>query len=112
MIIAVIQKTAVETLLNNLKEADFNLADVSVVMDDQKLRNAIARDTGPLKGATTANLTNKLIQAKISPQDAQAYANSLAQGKAVVAMTAAKEIEQAAVEMFQDYSPQLLKVTG
>ncbi len=112
MIIAVIPQTAVETLLNNLKEADWSLADVSVVMADQKLRDAIADDAGPLKGATPANLLSKLTRAGLSPHDAQGYVDSVAQGKTVVAMNAPKESEQAAVEMFKDYTPQYLKVTG
>ncbi len=111
MIIAIIPKSSsVETLLNNLSEADFSLSDVSVVLKNQKLRDQIADDAGPLKGVTFANLTASLVQHGLSKQDAQQYANAVAHGQALVAMNVAPESQQAAVEMFNDYSPQLLKV--
>ncbi len=98
-----------ETLLNNLYEADFDLADVSVIMSDLKLRKAIAKDRGPLKGANLSNVSNKLIQAGLSAQEAQLYTEAVAQGKVLVAMTVPPESQQAAKEMLQDHSAELIK---
>ena len=45
MLIAVLPNTSfTETLLNNLSEADFDLAQVSVVTRDPKVRDAMAED--------------------------------------------------------------------
>jgi hypothetical protein len=49
---------AAETLLNNLAEAEFNLADVSVLMRDAQQRAAIADDAGPLKGTDWRELAD------------------------------------------------------
>ncbi len=111
MIIATFPKSSyVETLLNNLSEADFNLADVSVIMRDQKLRNTIAQDVGPLKGTTFADLPGKLAQVGLSKPDAQSFTDAVAKGQALVVMNAPKGSEQAAAEMMKDQSATLVKV--
>ncbi len=99
-----------ETLLNNLAEADFKLSDVSVIMRDNKTRNAIAKDAGPLKGVAANTLAAKLTQNGLSKADAQAYSDAVAKGSILVAIAAPKESQQAAVEMLNDYAPQLVKV--
>jgi hypothetical protein len=110
MLIAILPKTSsTETLLNNLSEADFDLAQVSVVMLDLKLRNAVAKDAGPLKGARAANLAAKLAKAGLSPADAKPYLDAVAQGQVLVAMIAPSGSEAAAQEMFQDHSAQMIK---
>ncbi len=98
-----------EILLNNLSEADFNLADVSLIMSDQKLRNKIAKDKGPLKGVSSDQLSARLVQAGLSAQDAQAYQNAVAQGKVLAAMKAAPDVAEAAKEMFADQSGESIK---
>jgi len=113
MILALIPKpSSVETLLNNLQEADFDLASVSVILRDQQLRNQIAQDAGPLKGVVPSGLVKKLIALGLSKPDAQAYADGVTKGQALVAMTSPQESQAAAIEMFKDYDPQLLKVLG
>ncbi len=110
MIVGILPNAStVETLLNNLSEADFKLSDVSVVMQDLKQRDAIAKDAGPLKGATPTNISNKLVQAGLSPQDAKVYTDAVAQGKVLVAMKVPPESAQAAKEMLQDASAQQIK---
>lgn len=104
MLIAVLPNAStVETLLNNLSEADFDLAQVSVVMSDPKLRDAVAQDSGPLKGARLENLPATLAQAGLSQADA------VAQGKVLVAIAAPAESLPAAREMLQDHSAQLIR---
>ena len=98
-----------EILLNNLSEADFDLSDVSVIMQDLKLRDAIAQDGGPLQGADLSNLSARLVQAGLSAPDAKLYRDALAQGKVLVALTAPSGSEQAAKEMFQDQSAELIQ---
>jgi hypothetical protein len=111
MVIGIIPKSSsVETLLNNLKEADFDLEDVSVVMLDLKLRDTIARDRGPFKGVHAAQLVERLAKLGMSPQEAKTYGDALTQGGVFVAIKVAKESEQAAKEMLQDYTPQNLRV--
>ncbi len=111
MVISIIPKSSsIQTLLNNLKEADFSLDDVSVIMTDVKARDAVARDRGPFKGVTADNLASRLSKSGLSGSDAKTYADALAQGGAFVAIRVAKESEQAAKEMLQDYAPQNLRV--
>ncbi|MFN8458767.1 MAG: hypothetical protein U0401_29635 [Anaerolineae bacterium] len=92
--------SSAETLLNNLSEADFNLADISIIMRDSKLQRAIAPDTGPLQGAKLRNLVAKLRQAGLSPAEVEAYRAAVAQGKVLVAMIVPPEAQQAAAGMF------------
>ncbi len=111
MIFGVLPDSATtETFLNNLSEADFHLADVSVVMRDLKTRDAIAKDAGPFKGVKPEQLTGRLAHAGLSAQETQAYGDAVTQGKVLIAMTAPKGAEQAAVEMLQDHSAVLIKV--
>lgn len=110
MLIAIIpDASSTETLLNNLSEADFDLAQVSVIMRDPKLRDAIAKDAGPLKGVQFKNLTARLTQAGLSQQDVKSYAAGVTQGKVLVAMLPPAGSESAAQEMFQDHSAQMIK---
>ncbi len=113
MVIGIIPNpSSMPTLLNNLKEADFSLKDVSIIMSDAKTRNALAKDAGPLKGVAPAQLPAKLAQAGLSQADAKAYGDALAQGKVVVAIRTARGAEQPAIAMLQDYSPENVKVVG
>lgn len=111
MVIGIIPDAgSLPTLLNNLKEADFSLGDVSVIMADVKARNAAARDTGPFKGVTAAQLPKKLAGAGVSHQDAQPYADAVGKGKVFVAIRTAPGGEKAAAEMLADYAPELLRI--
>ncbi len=96
-------------MLNNLSEADFELAQVSVVMSDPKLRDAIAPDTGPLKGARLENLPVKLVQAGLPEADAKPYSDAITQGKVLVAIAAPAGLLTVAQEMLQDHSAQLIR---
>ena len=110
MIVGIIlDPSTAEILLNNLSEADFNLADVSLIMRDQKLRDKIAKDTGPLKGVRYEQISARLIQAGLSAQDAQAYQNAVAQGKVLAAMKTSPDLMEAAREMFTDQSGDSIK---
>ncbi len=105
-----------EILLNNLSEADFDLADVSLIMRDPKLRNKVAKDTGPLKGARYDQITTQLVKAGLSAQDAQTYQNAVAQGKVLAAMKTAPGTDQdvidSAKEMFSDQSGEAIREIG
>ncbi len=110
MIIAILpDASTTEILLNNLSEADFNLSDVSVVMRDLKTRRAIAPDTGPLKGVSPKGVVARLTEAGLSQQDARRCGDAVAQGKVLVAMTVPTGAEQAAKEMIQDHSGQVIE---
>ncbi len=110
MIIGIIPITSIETLLNNLSEAGFSVKTVSVVMQDVNLRNKITKDAGPFKGITVATLANKLTQLGMSASDAQAYVGAVNKGGAFVAIAPPAASQQAALEMLNDYKPQLVKV--
>ena len=111
LVIGIISKSSTaETLLNNLSEADFDLKDVSVMMRDQKARDAIAEDAGPFKGLALVDLVNRLVQVGLSKPDAQKYADAVAQGKVLIAIATPRESESAASEMLQDASAELIKV--
>ncbi len=98
-----------EILLNNLSEADFHLADISLIMRDQKLRDKVAKDTGPLKGVRYDQISARLLQAGLDAQDAQAYQDAVAQGKVLAAMKTAPDVADAAKEMFADQSGESIK---
>lgn len=110
MIIGVVNPSSVQTLLNNLSEADFDLKTVSVVMQDPKQRAKMAKDTGPFKGITAATLGSKLAQLGMSAGDAKAYVDAVSKGGAFVAIAPPPASQQAALEMMNDYKPQLAKV--
>jgi hypothetical protein len=98
-----------ETLLNNLSEADFDLADVSVIMRNVKRRNAFAQDGGPLKGVTFGHLSDRLVQAGLSRPEAALYTEVVEQGKVLIVMTVIPEAQSAAREMLMDHSAELIK---
>jgi hypothetical protein len=101
--------SSAEILLNNLSEADFNLADVSIIMGDQELRDKIAKDAGPLEGIRFDQISTRLVQAGLSAQEAQAYHNAVAQGKVLAAMNIASDLVEAAKEMFSDQSGEFIR---
>ncbi len=110
MIIGIIpDASTAEILLNNLSEADFNLKDVSLVMQDQKLRDKIAKDTGPLKGVRSDQVYATLVRAGLSGPDAQVYQDAVALGKVLAAMKTTPATVAAAKEMFADQSGELIK---
>ncbi len=110
MIIGILPNTSsTETLLNNLSEADFDLKTVSVILKDVKLRNKIAKDAGPFKGVTVANLATKLTGRGVSPADVQAYVDAINNGQVFVAIAPPQGSEAAAQEMLADYNPTLVR---
>lgn len=112
MILAIIPNSSnAESLLNNLSEADFKLADVTVVMSDPKARSAIADDAGPFKGTSLKDLPGKLSKAGLTPQETQACITAIGKGQVLIAMNAPKGSEQAAAEMMHDQSATFVKVT-
>ena len=100
--------SAVEILLNNLAEAEFDLREVSVIARDSRQRKAIAKEGGPLKGATLGTLADRLVEAGLPAEDARLCRNAVAEGKVLVAMAVPPEAEKAAKEMFQDHAAQLI----
>lgn len=111
MVIGILLKSAhAEMLLSNLAEADFDLKDVSVIMHDQKARDAIAKDDGPFKGIVPSNLGDKLSHVGLSKQDVKICTDAVNQGKVLVGIACAQESESAAAEMFKDHSAEFIKV--
>jgi hypothetical protein len=105
MIVGIIpDASTAEILLNNLSEADFNLADVSLIMRDQELRDKIAKDVGPLKGLRYDQISARLVQAGLSATDAQSYQDAVAQGRVLAVMDAAPDLVEVVREMFTDQS--------
>ena len=110
MVIGVLPDAAIaETLSNNLAEAEFNLADVSVLMRDEKQRAVIADDAGPLKGIHWRELAQHLTDAGLGQAEAQQYAEAIEHGKVLVAIAVSKEAEPAAREMLQAHTAQLIR---
>jgi hypothetical protein len=98
-----------ESLLNNLSEADFNLDDISVMIQDINLRNRIAKDLGPLRGVELKDLENTLTGFGLSQETAVSCNQAVLNGKVLVVMKIEEKYRSAAVEMFQDHSAQLIK---
>lgn len=110
MLIAVLPDSShTETLLNNLSEAGFDLAQLSVVARDAKLRDAIAKDAGPLQGASLKGLAARLVSAGVPRAEAKPYADAVRGGKLLVAIVTPPESEAAAKEMLQDHSAELIR---
>ena len=100
---------AAEKLLNNLAEAEFDLADVSVLMRDAKQRAAIADDAGPLKGADWHELADRLAETGLARKEARQYAEAVDHGQVLVAIATTKQTEPAALEMLRDQAAQLIR---
>jgi hypothetical protein len=98
-----------EALLNNLAEAEFNLADVSVLMRDARQRAAIADDAGPLKGTDGQQLADRLVKTGLARREAEQYAEAVDHGKVLVAIAASERTEAVAYEMLQDHAAQLIR---
>jgi hypothetical protein len=110
MILGILQTaSSLETLLNNLSEADFDLGDVSVLMQKVELRNAIAPDSGPLKGTQPGQIKERLVQAGVSEQNAELCYQAVCDGKVLVAMQVEEQYRRSAEEAFEDHSAQLIK---
>lgn len=110
MIVGIIpDASTAEILLNNLSEADFNLEDISLVMRDQKVRDKVAKDTGPLKGLKFDQIDDRLVRAGLSMEEAKVYQDAVSQGKVLAAMKTSPDILDAAKEMFSDQSAELIR---
>ena len=110
MVIGVLPDAATaEALLNNLAEAEFNLADVSVLMRDEQQRAAIADDAGPLKGTHWREVAHHLTEAGLGHSEAQQYAEAVDKGKVLVAIAASEKTEPVAREMLHDHAAQLIQ---
>jgi hypothetical protein len=101
--------STVETLLNNLSEADFDLAQVSVIMYDVKTRDKIAKDVGPLKGVHPDRLAAELNRQGLAAAAAQHALETMQAGQVLVAMNVDPQSASAAREMFQDMKAEILK---
>jgi len=109
MIVAILSKTSdVESLLNSLSEADFDMQDVSVIMQDLATRSKIAPDAGPLKGVQPAHISPALLEAGLTKDAAKRCKEALGAGKIVVAMKVDPKYEAAARESFKDVSAELV----
>ncbi len=98
----------VESLLNNLSEADFELGSVSVIMTDTATRDKIARDVGPLKGVRPDQLAANLARLGLSKELSGHCVDMLQKGMILVAMNVPQAVMAAAKEMFQDQSGQII----
>ncbi len=101
--------SAAETLLNNLAEAEFDLADVSIVMCDLATRNAFAGDAGPLKGIRADDLIARLTAIGLSPDHARNCSEAVARGEVLVALTCSAQLRPVAVEMLKDYAARIIE---
>lgn len=111
MVIGIIQDSSTtEGFLNNLSEADFKLRNVSVIMSDPKLRDAIAKDTGPFRGITLNTLPTKLGKIGIPATDTQPYVDAVTNGRVFVVVQTPKSSAQAAAEMFNDVKAELVRI--
>jgi len=110
MLIGIIPDTShAETLLNNLSEADFNLADVSILMSDLKKRNLIAKDEGPMKSWDLSNLVPNLTKKGIPSPKAEYCIEAIKQGKVLFAMNISDKSRSAASEMIKDNSGEIIQ---
>ncbi len=110
MLIGIIPNTSqAETLLNNLSEADFKLADTSILMSDLKQRNLIAKDEGPMKGWKPSDLASNLTKKGLPPQKAEQCVEAVKQGKVLFAMNVPAESLSAAREMVKDHSGEIIQ---
>lgn len=110
MIWAILPDTSsTETLLNNLSEADFDLNEISVMMQDMSQRNTIFKDLGPLQGVELNKIEKALIKLGLSKEGAGSCKEAIIGGKVLVVMNVVEKFHPAAIEMFQDHSAQLIK---
>jgi hypothetical protein len=109
MVIGILPDAATtETLLNNLAEAEFDLADVSVVMRDCKQRDTIADDAGPLRGALPDRLAEHLTRAGLTTIETTGYVEAVRHDQVLVAIATTPLTTAAAREMLSDHTAQLI----
>ncbi len=110
MIIALFDNTTtVDTLLNNLSEAEFNLEDVSVITRDAAQSEALLPGQTLLRGALPESLAKTLIKQGLSEEAANQCQEAVTNGRILVIMNAPEEYRPAAEEIFQDHSAQLIQ---
>jgi hypothetical protein len=101
--------SSAETLLNNLSEAEFDLNAVSIIMQDVKLRDKIAKDVGPFKGIHPNKISAQLLKAGLNQTQVEFCVDALAKSKALAAMKVSPDLVSTAKEMFEDQSAQIIK---
>ncbi len=101
--------SSTETLLNNLSEADFDLDEVSVIMQDNAQRDVVAKDIGPLQGVELKSLVKSLIKLGLSEEGAENCRDAVLNGQVLVVMDIPAEYLPVATEMFEDHSARLIK---
>ena len=110
MILAILPDASkAEALVNNLSEAEFDLKDVSVLMQDATTRNKILPDAGPFQGVVPEKLSGALKKAGLSEGMAAKCDDAIQNGKVVVSMKVDPKYQQAALEMFKDMSAEILE---
>jgi len=110
MIIGILSgASAAESLLNNLAEVEFDLADVSAMMRDLKTRDASITDAGPLKGIQPDRLIDPLAKLGLSQEQIQNCSDALARGEVLVALVCSSQMHATIVKMLTDYSAQIIK---
>ena len=95
------------SLLDNLSEADFD--NVSVIMKDEKLRDKIGSDKGPLKGIHLGSLSSALTKFHVLKKDIRLIVSSLQKGRVLVAIQTDTNSQLAAIEMVKPYKPKYTK---
>lgn len=82
-------------------------------MQDVATARAIAHDAGPLKGTTPDALQAKLAELGVSAADAQALADGVRSGQALIALPVDAGSESDAVEVLQGLDGQhIITVPG
>ncbi|HEX2698298.1 MAG TPA: hypothetical protein VHM28_11370 [Anaerolineales bacterium] len=110
MILGILPDAAhTEILLDNLSEADFDLSDVSVILQDEEVRNSLASDPGPLGSVEPDQVSAALVHLGVSKENADTCQRAVNEGKVLVTMNVDEKYRAAAEEMFKDHSAQLIK---
>lgn len=87
-----------EATVNNLVEQEVSQRSISVVTASAADARAIIDDAGPLVGATAATLTDRLTELSVPSADAEAYAEAVLAGQALIAVSVSPTTEQAVVD--------------
>ena len=102
--------TDAEMALNNLDEAGYEPATISVVGNDSARTRALANDGGPLAGVASGQLAARLTALGLPATDSHVYGGRVIAGQVLLAVAAPDGSEQAAAEILGDQKAELVRV--
>lgn len=102
--------SSAEAAINDCVEAGLSERQISLLMADERTARSIIGDGGPLRGAPPADGAPKLVALGLSQADADAYANGVTSGQALLALSVDGDSRDGAREVLEDHGAHQISV--